>query len=574
MEVTLTWSEAVNVDTTGGTPSIGLTLGGTEEQSAPYLRGHGTTDLVFGYTLTDTDGSHNSMLVPGDSLALNGGTIQSVSSGGDAALGHTGAARTETPPPPPLTKAVPAQVIPVPDGPTAQFSDLPDTHNGVKAFKVTLTFSEEPELSYKTVRDSLLEVSCATVSCATVTGAQRVTPGSDLEWKVTVKPSQAGDITLTLPVRECNETGAVCIASKTLARPATATIPGETVTVTPPVTPPVTPVTVTPPVTPVTPVTPPVTPPAVPLTASLSGVPSDHNGSKSFEVRLTFSEEPDISYKTVRDTMFTVTGGNITGARRVKPPHDLEYDIVVRPSGNNPVSLSLAPRLPACNESGAVCTAGGQAIEGTVSATVQGPAALSVADATVQEGPGATLAFAVTLDRARDAAVTVDYATSDGTAEATDYTATSGELNFAPGDTEKTISVPVLDDVHDEGSETLTLRLSNPMGARIADAEATGTISNSDPLPKGWLSRFGRTSATQVVGLLDARFDEAVAPASQLTLGGHTLDGPAALHADPSADPDLAADSRGHLAGAAGLGTVDPGQLVGGPPSIPVRQQF
>ena len=107
----------------------------------------------------------------------------------------------------------------------------------------------------------------------------------------------------------------------------------------------------------------------MPLTASLSSVPSDHNGSKSFEVRLTFSEEPDISYKTVRDTMFTVTGGNITGARRVKPPHDLEYDIVVKPAGNNPVSLSLAPQLPACDESGAVCTADGQALEGTVSAT-------------------------------------------------------------------------------------------------------------------------------------------------------------------------------------------------------------
>ena len=96
VQVTLTFSEEVSVDTTGGTPSIGLELGGTEARSATYASGSGTTDLVFSYTLTDADGSHSSMFVPGDSLALNGGTITSASSGGDAALGHTGAARAST----------------------------------------------------------------------------------------------------------------------------------------------------------------------------------------------------------------------------------------------------------------------------------------------------------------------------------------------------------------------------------------------------------------------------------------------------------------------------------------------
>ena len=53
VEVTLTFSEAVTVDTTGGTPSIGLDLGGTESRSATYLRGSGTTELDFGYTLVN-----------------------------------------------------------------------------------------------------------------------------------------------------------------------------------------------------------------------------------------------------------------------------------------------------------------------------------------------------------------------------------------------------------------------------------------------------------------------------------------------------------------------------------------
>ena len=71
-------------------------------------------------------------------------------------------------------------------------------------------------------------------------------------------------------------------------------------------------------------------------------------------------------------------------------------------------------------------------------------AALSVADASVSEGPGARLAFAVTLDRTRDRTVLVRYATSDGTAtQGEDYTGVSGTLRFAPGETSKTVSVTV-----------------------------------------------------------------------------------------------------------------------------------
>ena len=133
---------------------------------------------------------------------------------------------------------------------------------------------------------------------------------------------------------------------------------------------------------------------------------------------------------------------------------------------------------------------------------------LSVADARVREAPGATLDFAVTLDRAVASAVTVDYATSDGTATAgADYTATSGTLTFAAGETAKTVSVAVLDDAHDEGEETLTLTLSNAAGARVSDAEATGTIENTDPMPRAWLARAGRTIGSQVVEALGSRLE-------------------------------------------------------------------
>ena len=113
---------------------------------------------------------------------------------------------------------------------------------------------------------------------------------------------------------------------------------------------------------------------------------------------------------------------------------------------------------------------------------------VSASDARAAEARGASLDFTVRLSLALSETVTVGYATSDGTATAgSDYRATSGTLTFSAGQTSQRVSVPVLDDDLDEGSETLTLTLSNPSLSRVrlADATATGTISNTDRMPKG-----------------------------------------------------------------------------------------
>ena len=73
------------------------------------------------------------------------------------------------------------------------------------------------------------------------------------------------------------------------------------------------------------------------------------------------------------------------------------------------------------------------------------------------------------------------------------------------------------------GNSGLTLRLSNATGAHIADAEATGTVSNSDPLQKMWLSRFGRTVAEHVADAVAGRLSAPVA-GGQITLGGQSID--------------------------------------------------
>ena len=109
------------------------------------------------------------------------------------------------------------------------------------------------------------------------------------------------------------------------------------------------------------------------------------------------------------------------------------------------------------------------------------PPLILVANARVREGPGAMLAFKVTLDRASVEVATVDWETLDGSAKAgEDYVADSGTLVFAPGETVKTVNVAVLDDAHDERQEVMLLLLSNARGAVIGDAVAKGTIENSD----------------------------------------------------------------------------------------------
>ena len=120
--------------------------------------------------------------------------------------------------------------------------------------------------------------------------------------------------------------------------------------------------------------------------------------------------------------------------------------------------------------------------------------------------------------------MTVRYRTKNGTAKAgKDYSKASGTLTFAAGETAKTVSVAVLDDAHDEGTETFTLRLSRAKGAAIADGEATGTIVNSDPLQQDWLARFGRAAAADAVAAVTGRLETPRGAGSHFTLGGHRL---------------------------------------------------
>lgn len=108
---------------------------------------------------------------------------------------------------------------------------------------------------------------------------------------------------------------------------------------------------------------------------------------------------------------------------------------------------------------------------------------LAIADTGVPEGDAGTTpaSFTVTLSAAAAQNVTVAYATANGSATApSDYTAASGTVTFAPGQTTRAVVVSVVGDTALEPNETFTVSLSSPSGATVADGQATGTIQNDD----------------------------------------------------------------------------------------------
>ena len=99
---------------------------------------------------------------------------------------------------------------------------------------------------------------------------------------------------------------------------------------------------------------------------------------------------------------------------------------------------------------------------------------------TIDTGEGAVAV--VRVRKLGGGAATVDYATADGTATApADYTAASGTLSFASGETEKTVTVAIVDDGAADGDENFTVTLSNPSGASLGpNRVATVRIKQPD----------------------------------------------------------------------------------------------
>ena len=455
VEVTLTFSEKVTVKTENGTPTVGLLLGGSTARTAGFVRGDGTTQLVFAYTLSTSDGSHESVRVPENSLRLNGGAISSDPHGGNVVLTHAGAERGGTPSP----------------ELTARFTAVPPEHVGVR-FAFEVHFSENVVLSQNSAPGSFLDVTGGTVA-----KAEPLT-GSNFGWNVEIDPASRADVTISLPMRSCGSSGAICTADSrvpsnridmTVPGPATFSVADAEVREGPEATldflvtlsrakdertwvyfetndgtatagedytattghlvfaPGVTSKTVSVSVLEdahdegseiltltVTQVHTEIngdiksemsevvgialigdgtatgtihdtdsqpkeksqskeSNDALVLTARFESMPATHDGANAFKFKIQFSEEIAMSYVNMRDDVLDVSGGEVTGARRLVPGSNQGWEITVEPSSNTNVSISLSPTTD-CNADSAVCTEDRTALSSSLAAMVSGPA--------------------------------------------------------------------------------------------------------------------------------------------------------------------------------------------------------
>ncbi|MFM9032989.1 MAG: Calx-beta domain-containing protein [Mycobacterium sp.] len=202
-----------------------------------------------------------------------------------------------------------------------------------------------------------------------------------------------------------------------------------------------------------------------------------------------------VSFATANGTAiagqdYTAAAGTVTfsaGQISRQISVDVTGDRVVEPNETFTVSLSK----PTGARLGTVATATATIVNDDLPVVSISPVSLTV----VEGNSGVTpAAFAVSLSAASPTQVTVRYATSStpgnspgnkrSATAGQDYTAATGTVTFAPGQTTRLFSVSVLGDTAVESDETFAVTLSSPTGAQLGTAKATATIADDDLAPR------------------------------------------------------------------------------------------
>ena len=316
---------------------------------------------------------------------------------------------------------------------TATIHDGPSSHDGSAAFTFELRFSEAPadSFSYTRVRDHAF-----TVAEGSVSNVRRLEPGKNVKWEITVTPDSDADVIIAVnATTDCSAEDAICNADggklsgglelvvpgpqensaatgaptingtaqvgETLSAStsgisdadgvANATFTyqwladyadisgatsssytvvasdvGKTIKVT---------VTFTDDAGNEESVSSAATTAVAkpPLTATVHGAPASHNGSNSFTFELRLSENIEsLSFTTLHQHAFTVTGGSVSKARRLEAGKNVRWEITVEPDSNAGVTIELNATTN-CTAEGAICTEDGRKLSNRVEVTVNGP---------------------------------------------------------------------------------------------------------------------------------------------------------------------------------------------------------
>jgi len=190
-----------------------------------------------------------------------------------------------------------------------------------------------------------------------------------------------------------------------------------------------------------------------------------------------------VNYATANGTAaagsdYTAASGTLTFT-----PADTTKTITVvttddaTPEPSETLSLTLSSPSSGATLSRATAT-------GTINDNDSTPVSFAIGNAAAVT-EGGTLVYTVTKSGSTSLSYSVNYSTANGSATSgSDFTAASGTLTFAPGDTSKTISVATINDTAPETAETVLVNLSGPTGgATVTTAQGSGTINDDDTTP-------------------------------------------------------------------------------------------
>ena len=414
VEISLVFSSPVEVDETGGTPSVRFLLSGATSREAQFERGSGTLQLVFSYTLADGDGRHRSILLAANALALNGGTIRDTDNDLDVAVEHEGKGFLF------LDAEAPTLQSATVDGSTltlaynetldssatlsaADFAVLvngfPRSVTGagqgqniailrlstavVAGDWVTVSYIAPADTSAAGIQDTsgnaAASFSGETVTNNTAaanspaTGAPAVTGIAQVGEALAADTSgisdsdglahasfvyqwQADDADIN------NATGSSYTPVEAdegkviKVRVSFTDDAGHPEVLTSVATAAVSPAPVE----------------VTPLRATIHNPPLSHDGSSLLTFELRLSEHISLNFRTLRDHAFAVTGGAVTKARRVEQGSNLRWQISVMPGGNGTVTIVL-PATTDCERDGAICNGDGRMLSKGLEFTVPGP---------------------------------------------------------------------------------------------------------------------------------------------------------------------------------------------------------
>ena len=193
-----------------------------------------------------------------------------------------------------------------------------------------------------------------------------------------------------------------------------------------------------------------------------------------------------VFYQTVNGTAVSGKDFSSVNTSVIIPAGQLTKTVAVKITGDSLDEEDEAFTLKLVNATNATVAA-----PLTGAATIlddDAPVSVSIEGVTLSERNSGTTGakFTARLSAASGRTVTVNFATQDGTASAgSDYTALSGSLTFAPGQTSLTVAIGVRGDTLAESNETFEVTLSNSQNANIGTATATGTITNDDSASVG-----------------------------------------------------------------------------------------